>query len=105
MYGWGEAETLFSVSCNPTSLAKHASVYSLYIQVARLGNGDTMSPPPSSSEGTSPSAASANATTADANPSPDAEGYEDWIKARAAAVGVPVALEKERQARCVLQSC
>lgn len=70
--------------------------------MARLGNGDTaVSPPPSSSAGKSAPADSANAT-ADANPSPGAEGYEDWIKARAAAVGVPVALEKERQARCVL---
>eukprot|EP00752_Nemacystus_decipiens_P010794 g9601.t1 len=67
-------------------------------KVARFGNGDTPSPPHYSSAETNASAARANATI-DANPSPGAEGYEDWIKARAAAVGVPVALEKERQAR------
>lgn len=93
---------------HPTSLNDDAylSTCSIYFQVARLGNRGTMSAPPrSSSAGTNAAAMSANATTvnatADANPSPGAEGYEDWIKARAAAVGVPVALEKERQARCV----
>lgn len=47
------------------------------------------------SAGTDPSAI---VKTPTAIPGPDAEGFEDWIKARAAAVGVPVALEKERQA-------
>lgn len=78
-----------------------ARLSTLCIQVARLGNEDAKSTLPSSSLGAGTPAASANAT-ANANPSPDAEGYEDWIKARAAAVGVSVALEKERQARCVL---
>lgn len=73
-----------------SNLPPRARFFTLHMQIARLGAGDTPSP----------SAVGANAA-ADANPSPDAEGYEDWIKARAAAVGVPVALEKERQARCV----
>lgn len=47
----------------------------------------------------------ASSETANLNPSPGAEGYEEWIKARASAVGVPVALEKEREARCVISSC
>ena len=48
--------------------------------MANLGDESSMSP---------------HATT---NASPEADGYEDWIKARAAAVGVPVALEKKRHA-------
>lgn len=70
------------------------------LQVAGLGKGDMASTPPD------PSAEpNASATIANLNPSPGAEGYEEWIKARAAAVGVPVALEKEREARCAYSSC
>lgn len=66
------------------------------LQVAGLGKGDIASAFPDSS---------AETRTINTNPRPGAEGYEEWIKARAAAVGVPVALEKEREARCVFISC
>lgn len=70
------------------------------LQVASLGKGDTLSTSPDSSAETN-----ASVTTTNTYPSPGAEGYEEWIKARASAIGVPVALEKEREAWCVLFSC
>ncbi|CAM9095986.1 unnamed protein product, partial [Hapterophycus canaliculatus] len=63
-------------------------------KVAYLGSAENPPMPlPSSSAG-----ATAPEMSISANPSPSEDGYEDWIKARAVAVGVPVALEKERQA-------
>ncbi|CAM9428545.1 unnamed protein product, partial [Ectocarpus sp. 8 AP-2014] len=66
-------------------------------KVASLGSGDrslTSSSPPEN-VATSSSTTSSNVNV---NPKTGEEGYEDWIKARAAAVGVPVALERERHA-------
>ncbi len=71
----------------------------LCTKVANLGNGDLQSASPSLSAETDPSGKATIAI-----PCPDTEGFEDWIKARAAAVGVPVALEKERHAWCECDS-
>ncbi|CAN0342144.1 unnamed protein product [Ectocarpus sp. 12 AP-2014] len=67
-------------------------------KVASLGNGDRSLTSSSSPENVA-TPSSTTSSDVSVNPKPGEEGYEDWIKARAAAVGVPVALERERHAR------